>query len=40
MTNFRAAATAALTLVCVVLAGSLAVTKAAKADWNAPVEVR
>ena len=36
MTNIRAAATAALTLVCVVLAGSLAVTNAAKADWNAP----
>ena len=36
MTNFRAAVTAALTLVCVVLAGSLAMTNVAKADWNAP----
>lgn len=36
MTNFRAAVTAALTLACVVLAASLAVTNAAKADWSAP----
>ncbi len=36
MTNFRAVATAAMTLACAVLAGTLAVTSAAKADWNAP----
>ena len=36
MTKFRAAATAALTLACAVLAGNLVATNGARADWNAP----